>query len=105
MMTSTVDGTIRHPQPVSCWVVFDSRLADSGSLDALRAAVARQTVLSPVWRSTSAHETAAQVAAAAISAQADRVIVIGDEVTIRSVASALANTGVALGIVPVGSGW
>ena len=56
-----------------------------------------------MWR-TSQHETAAQLAAGAVSPQADRLVVIGDQATIRSVASVLANTRVALRIVPVGSG-
>ncbi len=104
MTNSTVDGTIRYPQPGRCWVVFDPGLADTDPLDALRAAFAASRALSPVWRSTSEHDTAAQLAAAAVCEQADRVVVIGDEATIRAVASALANTGVALGVVPVGSG-
>ena len=104
MTHSTVDGAIRRPQPGRCWVILDPRLIDSGSVDALRTAFANRTVLSTVWRWTSEHETGAKLAAAAVAAEADRVVVIGDEATIRTVASSLANTGVPLGIVPVGSG-
>ena len=104
MTNSTVGAHDQASAPGRCWVILDPRLIDNGSLDALRTAFANRTVLSTVWRWTSEQETGAQLAAAAVAAEADRVVVIGDEATIRTVASSLANTGVPLGIVPVGSG-
>jgi hypothetical protein len=104
MMTSIAGGSIRHEQPGRCWVITDPRLAEDGSLDALRDAVTHSDVRNPEWRRPSGRQSAALIASSAVEAEADRVVVVGDQTMIRSVAAALANTGVPLGLVPVGSG-
>jgi hypothetical protein len=106
MTNSNAGGaiTVADAPSISCWVIVDPRLVQNGPLDELLASFARHSGLRPVWRPTSDRETAAQLATAAVQARAARVVAIGDEVTIRTVASVLANTGVPLGIVPVGSG-
>ena len=98
------DSARADAPPGACWVIVDPRHFETGLFDALVAAFATYGVLGPECRCTSEGETAAQLATAAVLAQATRVVVIGDEVTIRAVASALANTGIPLGIVPVSSG-
>ncbi len=106
MTISNADSAIAvaDAPSISCWVIVDPPLVEYDSFDALLAAFAGDSPFRPVWRPTSDRESAAELATAAVQAQAARVVAVGDEVTIRTVASVLANTGVPLGIVPVGSG-
>jgi diacylglycerol kinase family enzyme/membrane-associated phospholipid phosphatase len=58
----------------------------------------------PLWFETSVDDAGRQMTHAALTAGAEVVIAAGGDGTVRVVASELARTGVALGIVPVGTG-
>jgi YegS/Rv2252/BmrU family lipid kinase len=58
----------------------------------------------PMWFETSVDDAGRQMTHAALTAGADVVIAAGGDGTVRVVASELARTGVALGILPVGTG-
>lgn len=56
------------------------------------------------WLPTTADDHGAGLARAAVASGADRVLVAGGDGTLRQVASGLVNTGITLGVLPVGSG-
>ena len=58
----------------------------------------------PMWFETSVDDAGRQMTHAALTAGADVVIAAGGDGTVRVVAAELARTGVALGILPVGTG-
>jgi diacylglycerol kinase family enzyme/membrane-associated phospholipid phosphatase len=58
----------------------------------------------PMWFETSVDDAGRQMTHAALTAGADVVVAAGGDGTVRVVASELARTGVALGILPVGTG-
>ncbi len=59
---------------------------------------------SPTWFETTEAATGAEQAAAAVAAGARLVLVCGGDGTVAACAGALASTGVAMAIVPVGTG-
>lgn len=104
-MTIAADSTMIVALPRGeCWLIVDPRLAAEGLLHTAMSTVARNALLRTRWLQAGEPRTAAQLAGAAVAAQADRVVALADDRTIRAVALALANTGVPLGIVPIGSG-
>ncbi|AWB83976.1 diacylglycerol/lipid kinase family protein [Corynebacterium liangguodongii] len=84
-------------------VVYNPAKVDEGSL---RAAVGAQAPLTArvEWVATTPEDSGYAQAAAAAQAGAVLVIAAGGDGTVRLVASALAGSGVALGIVPAGTG-
>lgn len=58
----------------------------------------------PMWFETSVDDAGRQMTHAALTAGADVVVAAGGDGTVRVVAAELARTGVALGILPVGTG-
>jgi diacylglycerol kinase family enzyme len=74
-------------------------------LAALKAAVAERCGESePAWYETTEADTGAGQAAAAVAAGARLVLVCGGDGTVAACAGALARTGVAMAVVPVGTG-
>ena len=70
---------------------------------ALRACATRY-LPQPMWLHTTVEDPGHGLALKAIEAGADLVVAIGGDGTVRSVASALAGSGVPLGVVPLGTG-
>jgi diacylglycerol kinase family enzyme len=79
-----------------------------GDVARMREAVVRQSVANgvggPLWFETTIDDIGADAARRAVEAGAELVIVSGGDGTVRAVAGALRHTGVALGIVPSGTG-
>ena len=77
-------------------------------LDELRTAVAqaesRQHFAPSLWIETTVDDPGKGMARAAVEAGVDLVIAAGGDGTVRSVAAGLRNTGVPLGLVPLGTG-
>ncbi len=74
-------------------------------LEALKAAIAEHCDgRQPEWYETTEDDTGAGQAAAAVAAGARLVLVCGGDGTVAACAAALAGTGVAMAIVPVGTG-
>jgi len=70
---------------------------------ALRACSIRY-LAEPMWLHTTAEDPGTGQAREAVEAGADLVIAVGGDGTVRAVAEALAGTGVAMGILPLGTG-
>ena len=73
-------------------------------LTALKAAITAYCDEEPAWYQTTVADTGAGQAAAAVVAGARLVLVCGGDGTIAACAGALAGTGVAMAVVPVGTG-
>ena len=58
----------------------------------------------PIWIYTAMNNTGADLAREAVEAGADVLVAIGGDGTVRAVAEAAIETGVPLGIIPVGTG-
>ena len=73
-------------------------------LTALKAAITARCDEEPTWYETTPADTGASQAAAAVAAGARLVLVCGGDGTIAACAGALAGAGVAMAVVPVGTG-
>lgn len=67
-------------------------------------ACASRFVSQPMWLFTTVDDPGSEAAQRAIDAGAEVVVAIGGDGTVRAVAETLAGTGVALGIIPMGTG-
>lgn len=85
-------------------------VANGGKSDAIalrraaRAACAERYLPDPLWFETTEKDAGTGVARDAIAAGATVVVAIGGDGTVRAVAEAVCSTGVAMGIVPLGTG-
>ncbi|NQX16640.1 diacylglycerol kinase family protein [Rathayibacter sp. VKM Ac-2857] len=116
MTTSAlVSGSLRTTLPLAprppvavAAVIVNAAKFDGGSLGRFRAAVDRAFIarglVAPFWLPTSADSTGAAQAHEAIRRGADLVLVAGGDGTIRTVGQELAGTGVALALLPIGTG-
>ncbi len=86
-------------------VVNAARVAHPRTLEGrLRAALDRAGCPAPIWLETTSQDTGALQARAAVASGAEVVFACGGDGTIASVASALAGSGVALAVIPQGTG-
>lgn len=103
----TLDGDFAPARQGTEKVAFIANPTKAGMAEvreqALRACSIRY-LPQPMWLYTTAEDAGEGAARRAIDAGADVVVAIGGDGTVRAVASALAGTDVALGIVPMGTG-
>ena len=86
-------------------VLNPSKLEDPGQFEAIVAAMAAESGWSqPICHYTTVEDPGTGMAEAASVAGADLVLVCGGDGTVREVCAELAGTGIAVGIVPVGTG-
>lgn len=82
-------------------VLNPAKIADQAPL---RAAIERHCQQPPLWFETTEADTGAGQALAAVRAGAGLVLVCGGDGTVTACAGVLAGTGVAMAIVPIGTG-
>ncbi|WP_329500773.1 diacylglycerol kinase family protein [Kitasatospora herbaricolor] len=94
----------RPPGGRAAVVVFNPLLVDVDTLDRIDRVLAEHGWPAPVHAATSAEDPGRGAAAGAVEAGADLVVACGGDGTVTACAHALAGTGVALAIVPCGTG-
>lgn len=85
-------------------VIVNPTVTDHALRDTLRLVLAQHGRGAPVFVETTANDPGAGQAADAVREGAGLVVVCGGDGTVRTVADALAGTGVALAVVPCGTG-
>ncbi|MFD6426508.1 diacylglycerol kinase family protein [Streptomyces sp. NPDC060198] len=85
-------------------VIVNPTVTGPAVRDTLRLVLAQHGREAPVFAETTAEDPGAGQAAEAVREGADLVVVCGGDGTVRTVADALAGTGVALAVVPCGTG-
>jgi YegS/Rv2252/BmrU family lipid kinase len=116
-LAAVVEGGVRRPRPAALPTVAEPRKARLAvvlnPIKVADAAAFRRTVNeaatdagwdTPLWFETTIDDAGREMTHAALTAGADVVVAAGGDGTVRVVASELARTGVALGIVPAGTG-
>ncbi|HET7327041.1 MAG TPA: diacylglycerol kinase family protein [Nocardioidaceae bacterium] len=116
-LAALIDGAARRPRPAALRSVTEPRMSRLAVvLNPIKVADAhafRRTVNAsaqaagwdvPLWFETTVDDAGREMAHAALTAGADVVVAAGGDGTVRIVASELARTGVALGILPAGTG-
>lgn len=98
-----VDTTANRPYPAV--VINPTKFDDLGQLHALIARVCvEHGWVEPLWLETTESDSGFGQAREAVEAGADLVLACGGDGTMRFVAQALAGTGVAMGMLPAGTG-
>lgn len=87
-----------------CVVIVNPIKVSARFRDLLTAEVEAAGWPQPTWLETTEDDPGPGMAAQAVELEADRVIAAGGDGTIRMVADGLAGSGVALGIIPAGTG-
>lgn len=72
--------------------------------EAIEVAAAEQGLPTPLWLETTVEDPGTGQARLAVERGADVVVAIGGDGTVRAVAAALVDTGVPMGLVPLGTG-
>lgn len=116
-LAALIDGAARRPRPAALRSVAEPRKARLAVvLNPIKVAdphTFRRTVNAstqqagwdtPLWFETTVDDAGREMTHAALTAGADVVVAAGGDGTVRIVASELARTGVALGILPAGTG-
>ncbi|MEJ3657273.1 diacylglycerol kinase family protein [Actinomycetes bacterium KLBMP 9759] len=85
-------------------VVANPVRADPGSRERVEAVCAQMGWAEPLWLETTVDDPGTGQALAAVERGADVVLACGGDGTVRAVAQALAGTGVAMGLLPAGTG-
>lgn len=94
----------RAGRPLACVVANPSKLALTGGIRAaLDEALVAAGYARPVWLDTSPGEPGTAQARLAIASGADLVVAVGGDGTVHAVAAGVAHTGVALGVLPLGT--
>ena len=92
-------------RPLPAVVVNPTKLADgAGTRVAIERACREMSWLEPLWFETTPEEHGASQTRQALAAGANLVLACGGDGTVRSVAGALAHSGVPMGLLPVGTG-
>jgi diacylglycerol kinase (ATP) len=105
-------GTEADPDPLTAEeedrplpaVVVNPTKADPDARERITAVCTGLGWADPLWFETSIDDPGTGQATAAVEKGADVVLACGGDGTVRSVAQALAGTGVAMGLVPTGTG-
>lgn len=85
-------------------VVANPTKVEPGTREAMAALCAELGWAEPLWLETTVEDPGIGQAKEAVAAGADVVLAAGGDGTVRSVAESLAGTGVALGLLPAGTG-
>ncbi|MER6394844.1 diacylglycerol kinase family protein [Kitasatospora sp. NPDC001603] len=101
---TTVAAVPDHPSAGRAVVVFNPVLVDEDTLDRIDRVLAGHGWAAPTRTATSEADPGRGAAAAAVAAGADLVVACGGDGTVTACSHALAGTGVALAIVPCGTG-
>ena len=111
---AAVVGRVRGPEPDALQaepedrplpaVVANPTKTDLETRRQVRAVCAAQGWAEPLWLETTVDDPGTGQAHEAIERGADVVLACGGDGTVRAVAEALAGTGVAMGLVPAGTG-
>jgi diacylglycerol kinase (ATP) len=111
---AAVVGRVRGPEPDALQaepedrplpaVVANPTKTDPETRRQVRAVCAAQGWAEPLWLETTVDDPGTGQAHEAVERGADVVLACGGDGTVRAVAEALAGTGVAMGLVPVGTG-
>lgn len=97
-------GSGDRPDPLLAFVINPSK-PDAATLRLqILAACAGQYLREPMVLETTVADPGAGQARQALEAGADVVVAVGGDGTVRSVATALAGTGVPMGVIPLGTG-
>ncbi|MFD0260966.1 diacylglycerol kinase family protein [Kitasatospora indigofera] len=102
--TAGREGPHRPPGGRAVVVVFNPLLVDVDTLDRIDRVLAEHGCPAPEHAATSAEDPGRGAAARAVEAGARLVVACGGDGTVTACAHALAGTGVALAIVPCGTG-
>ncbi|MPZ94380.1 MAG: phosphatase PAP2 family protein [Propionibacteriales bacterium] len=116
-LAAVIEGAVRRPQPTALARLAEPRKArlavvlnpikvvDARAFRAsVNAAAENAGWDAPLWFETTIDDAGREMTHAALTAGADVVVAAGGDGTVRVVASELARTGVALGILPAGTG-
>ncbi len=92
------------PRPLVAVVANPTKPGAAGLRERVTAAIAARAWPEPLWLETTPDDAGAGQARAALTAGAQLVVAAGGDGTVRSVAEALAHTGVPMGLLPQGTG-
>ncbi|WEH38367.1 diacylglycerol kinase family protein [Streptomyces sp. NBC_01218] len=101
---AATEARVDQPKSGRTTVIVNPTVTSLAVRDTLRLVLAQHGRGAPVFVETTADDPGAGQAADAVREGADLVVVCGGDGTVRTVADALAGTGVALAVVPCGTG-
>ena len=103
-MTARANDAAGPRAPVACVVANPSKRALTPAVrERVTHALQRAGYPHPQWLETTPSETGATQARLAVASGARLVLALGGDGTVRAVAAGLAGTGVAMGIIPLGT--
>ncbi|WP_129338085.1 diacylglycerol/lipid kinase family protein [Cellulomonas endophytica] len=102
--TTAVHGGPGPTGPLVAFVANPTKPNVPGLRRAVRRVCSQQYLPEPLWFDTSAEDPGVGQAKKALEQGAQLVVAVGGDGTVRAVAEALAGTGVAMGLMPLGTG-